>query len=179
MMFNFLSSASSSKAGQFWWAGKRVRHDSHVSGTHILCKCKWLVILWHPPCRSGEHRVAVLGWMLGKPLPALCDGGTSISVENGWSHLRLIISQWIPAGGKMYTQGKSVNTNLICMEKVAVISCDRKSFWATPTLRVTLPSPISLSNADIKPLCMSKAAIEKFFSLFHSKLQNGFSGVTV
>lgn len=45
--------------------------------------------------------------------------------------------------------------------------------------RVTLLSPISLSNADIKPLWMSKAAIEKFFSLCQSKLQNGFWKVTV
>ncbi|CAB1433988.1 unnamed protein product [Pleuronectes platessa] len=79
-----------------------------------------------------EHCVAAQRSVPGKSLQAPCDGSISISVENGRSHLRLIISQWSPAGGKMYTQGKSVNTNLICMEKVTVIGCDSESLWATP-----------------------------------------------
>lgn len=41
----------------------------------------------------------------------------------------------------MYTQGKSVNTNLICMEKVTVISCDSKSLWATPMRKESLFFP--------------------------------------
>lgn len=124
--------------------------------------------------------MAVQCCTLGKPLQALCDGSISISVENGWSHLRLIISQWSPAGGKMYTQGKSVNTNLICMEKVTVISCDRKSLWATPKRKESLFFPQYLCQTQtLSHYGSQKSAIEKFFSLCQSKLQNGFYRVTV
>ena len=46
-------------------------------------------------------------------------------------------------GGGPYTQGKSVNTNLICMEKVTVISCDSEK----PLGHARGPSPPSGSPA--------------------------------
>lgn len=137
-------------------------------------------MLYHLLRQSGKHCVAVQCWMPGKPLQTLCDGSISISVENGWSHLRLIISQWSPAGGKMYTQGKSVNTNLICMEKVTVISYDSKSLWATPMRKESLFFPQYLCQMQtLSHYGRQKSAIEKFFSLCQSALQNGFYRATV
>lgn len=52
---------------------------------------------------------------------------------------------------------KSVNTSLICMDKVTVISGDSESLWATEQRKESLRfSPISLSNPDIKPLWPSR-----------------------
>lgn len=91
--------------------------------------------------------------MFGKPP---CDGSVSISVWNGWSHLRLIISWRSPAGGKMYTQSKSVNTNLICMEKVTVISSDSKSLWAKLVCKESLFSPDIYITQTLSHYGMSK-----------------------
>ncbi len=86
-----------------------------------------------------------------------CDGDRSFAVCSGWSCLGFLISlcHCIPVGEGTYTQGKSVNTNLICMEKVTVISSDSKSLWATQQHKESLP-PILLSNPDIKLLWPSR-----------------------
>ncbi len=70
-----------------------------------------------------------------------CDGDRSFAVCSGWSCLGFLISlcHCIPVGEGTYTQGKSVNTNLICMEKVTVISSDSKSLWATQQHKESLP----------------------------------------
>lgn len=66
----------------------------------------------------------------------------------------------------MYTQGKSVNTNLICMEKVTVISCDSKSLWAMPVCKESLLFPQYLCQMQtLSHYGRQKSAIEKFFSL--------------
>lgn len=110
----------------------------------------------------------------------VCDGSVSISAENGRSHLRLIISQWSPAGGELYTQGKSVNTNLICMEKVTVISRDSESLWATPSRKESLFFPRYLCQMEtLSHYECQKPASEKLFSLCQSAPHNGFYRATV
>lgn len=87
-----------------------------------------------------------------------CDGDRSFAVYSGWFCLGFLISlcHCIPVGEGTYTQGKSVNTNLICMEKVTVISSDsKKPLGHTAAQRVT-PPPILLSNPDIKLLWPSR-----------------------
>ena len=80
----------------------------------------------------------------------------------------------------MYTQGKSVNTNLICMEKVTVISCDSKSLWAMPMRKESLFFPQYLCQTPtLSHYGRQKSAIEKFFSLCQSRLQNGLYRATV
>ncbi|KAL1248983.1 hypothetical protein QQF64_022301 [Cirrhinus molitorella] len=77
-----------------------------------------------------------------------CDGDRSFTVYSGWSCLGFLISlcHCIPVGEGTYTQGKSVNTNLICMEKVTVISSDSKSLWATQPHKESLPPNIAVKS---------------------------------
>lgn len=77
-----------------------------------------------------------------------CDGDRSFAVYSGWSCLGFLISlcHCIPVGEGTYTQGKSVNTNLICMEKVTVISSDSKSLWATQPHKESLPPNIAVKS---------------------------------